>query len=86
MEQYLPGPYNDRSRTFIPSNGPIFNPLLKMRLVYIGFRGETTTPAMVARVFRFWVQHGPSFGISNYSIFGAAGMAEQRVPGSFAGT
>jgi len=50
MEQYLPGPYNDRSRTFIPSNGPIFNPLLKMRLVYIGFRGETTTPAMVARV------------------------------------
>jgi len=26
------------------------------------------------------------FKISNYSIFGAAGMAEQRVPGSFAGT
>jgi hypothetical protein len=45
MEQYLPGPYNDRSSTLIPSNGPIFNLLFKMMLVYIGFRGETTTSA-----------------------------------------
>jgi len=32
------------------------------------------------------IQRGPSFKDSAYSIFGVAGMAEQRVPGSFAGT
>jgi len=48
MEQYLLGPYLDKSNTFIPSSGPMAHHLLDMSPVYhlISNRGkEAASPA-----------------------------------------